>query len=86
MDTNGVWQAEAVELGDVTQSRIADPQFTDAAQFDFKLSSDSLPRRDGIGAADPISFASPWQIQPEELAIIPDGDTRDSRQWKRPGQ
>jgi len=86
MDTNGVWRSEAVELGDVTQSRIADPQFADATQFDFKLSSDSLPCRDGIGAADPIPFASPWPIQPEELAIIPDGDSRDARQWKRPGQ
>ena len=28
---------------------------------------------------------SPWPLQPEEKAIIPDGDTRDSRQWKRPG-
>jgi hypothetical protein len=81
-----VWQSETIELGDATRSRIEDPQFTDAVGDDFQLKLNSFARRDGIGAADPIPFASPWPLQPEEQAIIPDGETRDSRQWKRTGQ
>ncbi|MCK4827804.1 hypothetical protein KA005_69390, partial [bacterium] len=34
----------------------------------------------------PIGFESPWPIQPEEAAIIPDGQTRDYRKWKKPAQ
>ncbi len=58
------------------ENKQADPQFTNSGQLDF-----SRP-----GAAMPIAFASPWPIQPEETAIIPDTDTRDSRQWKLPRQ
>ena len=30
-----------------------------------------------------MSPESPWPLQPEEAAILPDTDTRDSRPWKR---
>ena len=61
---------------------VVDPLFVSAADRDFSFAQGSHARRHGIGAADPITFASPWPLQPEEQAIIPDGDTRDSRQWK----
>ncbi|MBM3879277.1 MAG: serine/threonine protein kinase [Verrucomicrobia bacterium] len=46
----------------------------------------SLARNLGIGAAVPPTLDSPWPLQPEELAIVPDGPMRDSRPWKRPSQ
>jgi len=61
----------------------ADPLFKDAEAKNFSLQPDSPARVAGIGASDPIKFPSPWPLQPEEIAIIPDGDTRDSRRWKR---
>ncbi|MBN2314524.1 MAG: right-handed parallel beta-helix repeat-containing protein, partial [Sedimentisphaerales bacterium] len=52
----------------------------------FSLTTDSPARRLGIGVAEPIGFESLWPLQPEEIAIIPDGQTRDYRQWKTPAQ
>jgi hypothetical protein len=63
---------------------VADPQFVAPGAKDFSLKADSPARQKGIGVADPLSFQSPWPLQPEELAIIPKGDTRDSRQWRDP--
>ncbi len=63
---------------------VADPQFADPTAKDFSLPADSPARQKGIGAAGLIPFESPWPLQPEELAIIPKGDTRDSRQWREP--
>ncbi|MHC4500265.1 MAG: hypothetical protein ACYS21_14260, partial [Planctomycetota bacterium] len=62
------------------------PKFGNPAAKDFSLAADSPAKRMGIGTADPISFDSPWALQPEEIAIIPDSDTRDFRKWKRPGE
>lgn len=61
-----------------------DPMFVEPVKEYFSLAADSPARKAGIGAPDPISFQSPWALQPEEKAIIPDGDTRNSRQWKQP--
>ncbi len=61
-----------------------DPRFAAPDARDFSLKADSPARLKGIGAADPIPFAGPWPLQPEESAIIPRGDTRDSRQWRDP--
>ena len=61
-----------------------DPMFVEPSKKDFSLAADSPAKKAGIGASDPISFQSPWALQPEEKAIIPDGDTRDSREWKPP--
>jgi hypothetical protein len=36
------------------------------------------------GALHPLSWSGPWPLQPEERAIIPDSNTRDSRSWKHP--
>ena len=63
-----------------------DPLYTDLLRKDFSLKSDSPARRAGIGAADPITLFGPWPMQPEEIAIVPDGDSRDSRKWKIPVQ
>lgn len=59
-----------------------DPQFKSEEQKDFSLNGDSPVRELGIGAANLIPLESPWPIQPEETAIIPDGDTRDYNKWK----
>jgi hypothetical protein len=64
----------------------ANPQFVAPTAKDFSLRADSPARRQGIGVADPVSFPSPWPLQPEESAIIPQGDTRDYRQWRDPAQ
>jgi len=48
------------------------------------LKADSPARPKGIGVADLVPFESPRPLQPEELAIIPQGETRDSRQWRDP--
>jgi parallel beta-helix repeat protein len=62
----------------------ASRSFVNIAARDFSLKTDASAREDRIGAADLIAFDSHWPLQPEELAIIPDGETRDSRAWKRP--
>jgi hypothetical protein len=59
-----------------------DPKVGDAAN-NFRLAADSPARKAGAGAADPIAFASPFPIQPEETLIIPDSDTRNYSQWKK---
>ncbi|MHC4436956.1 MAG: M56 family metallopeptidase, partial [Planctomycetota bacterium] len=63
-----------------------DPLFTSEEKMLFSLRADSPARRSGIGVAEPIGFKSPWPIQPEEAAIIPNGLTRDSREWKQQAQ
>jgi parallel beta-helix repeat protein len=61
----------------------ADPKVADASD-NFRLAADSPARLANAGAADPIAFASPFPIQPEETSIIPDLDTRDYSKWKKP--
>ncbi len=75
---------ETITLEDDIGTRHVDPEFVSAAPKDFSLPADSPVRRNEIGALDPIPFASPWPLQPEEITIIPDGDTRDYRRWKTP--
>ncbi len=75
---------ESVELSAESRSVLTDPEFQQPGNRDFSSRLRSLARREGIGAIQPLSYASPWSLQPEEKAIIPDGETRDSRQWKRP--
>jgi parallel beta-helix repeat protein len=61
-----------------------DPMFVNVSSNDFSLMADSPARRLDIGATEPIAVESPWPLQPEEAAIIPDGQTRDYRKWKTP--
>jgi parallel beta-helix repeat protein len=60
----------------------ADPKVAGAGD-NFRLAADSPARLANAGAADPIAFASPFPIQPEETSIIPDLDTRDYSKWKK---
>ena len=69
-------------LAPETRSLEIDPRLRAPSAKDFALAADSPARAQGIGAADPLPFASPWPLQPEEKAIIPEGDSYDSRQWK----
>lgn len=62
-----------------------DPGFRDSAVGDFSLPPQTpAAAAAGIGAPRALQPNSPFPLQPEESAIIPETDTRDSRQWKRP--
>jgi hypothetical protein len=63
-------------------NRTADPEVGDAGN-NFRLAADSPARAANAGAADPIALASPFAIQPEETAIVPDSETRDYSRWKK---
>ncbi len=56
-----------------------DPQFRDPARGDFSPKSGGVH---GAGASRALVAQSPWPLQPEEKAIIPETDTRDSRAWR----
>jgi hypothetical protein len=75
---------ETVELRAETKSIYRDPQFKNLAGTDFSFASGSPALRESIGAVKPLAFESPWPLQPEERAMIPDSDSRDDRFWKRP--
>ena len=66
------------------KNREGDPGFRDPGNRDFSLAPQSPGRKESVGASAPPSLESPWPLQPEEAAIIPDTDTRDSRLWKTP--
>jgi len=74
---------EALAIGEDTGTLRVDPGFAAPGARDFPLRADSPARPKGIGAVSLIPVDSPWPLQPEELAIIPKGDTRDSRQWRQ---
>jgi nitrous oxidase accessory protein NosD len=57
----------------------ADPKLPNEATLDFNASDATE-----AGAHHAVSAKSPWPIQPEEKQIIPDGETRDYQQWKKP--
>jgi len=61
-----------------------DPGFRDPDRGDFALLGEGNAMKSGAGSFAPLPQASSWPLQPQEEAIIPTGDTRDSRQWKRP--
>lgn len=68
-----------------SHSVFADPQFVDPEGGDFSLAERSPARAlSTLVRARSLDCASPFPLQPEELAIIPDTDTRDSRAWKKP--
>lgn len=74
---------EDISLNEQAHNVQADPLFVGVENKNFALAPNSPARRSGVGAADPIGFDSPWPLQDEEIAIIPEGDTRDWRQWKK---
>ena len=61
-----------------------DPGFVNPNGDDFRLRQDSRARREGFGAVGFTSLASPFPLQPEEKAIIPNGDSWDFSKWKKP--
>ncbi len=56
-----------------------DPHFAPVDKPDF-----ALPVGASVGAADVLAVDGPWPVQPAERAMVPDGDTRDFSQWKKP--
>src|SRR5690606_11546209 len=74
------------EKKDAPEGSVTDnPGFKDPARGEFALAADSPARKANIGAADPLSPASPIALLAEEKAIIPAEDTRDYRSWSAPG-
>jgi nitrous oxidase accessory protein NosD len=63
-------------------NRSGDPKVGDAAH-DFRMAADSPARQANAGAADPVALASPFPIQPGEVSMIPDSETRDFSKWKK---
>jgi parallel beta-helix repeat protein len=74
---------EDISLDEQAHNVEGDPLFVIVEGRDFSLRSNSPARRSGVGAADLVGFDSPWPLQDEEIAIIPESDTRDWRQWKK---
>jgi nitrous oxidase accessory protein NosD len=56
-----------------------DPKLANEAALDFTPAD-----ANGPGAHHAAAIKSPWEILPEEKSIIPDTDTRDYQQWKKP--
>jgi parallel beta-helix repeat protein len=69
---------EAVTLPE--GNRMEDPRLGE----DYGLPADSSLRPLGIGPEKIPAPLPAFAIQPEETAIIPDGETRDSNAWKQP--
>ena len=61
-------------------NRIEDP----GLGKDFALPAGSPLPGLGIGPETPPPSAATFPTQPEEAAIVPDGDTRNAKGWKRP--
>jgi len=71
-------------IADFPGNQEADPGYADAPGGNFSQDARWAGELGQVGAPAPLSLASPWPLQPEERAIIPEGATRDSRGWKRP--
>jgi C-terminal processing protease CtpA/Prc len=70
-------------LPEITRSVAADPGFSNAAGQDFSLRAESAARREGIGANGLPAMTSPWPLQPEEAVMIPEGQSREARWWRK---
>lgn len=81
---DGSYETEKREAELDDNSVVADPLFKDAEGRDFSLRAESRALKMAAGAKSVPSYASPWPLQNEEKAIIPDGPTRDCDQWKEP--
>jgi len=83
----GPWRIEMRELPAVSNSILKDPLFRNVSRQDFSFPKRSPAGTNGIGVAQPLTMTSPYDLQPEEQAIIPPGNTRDYRRWiQNPGQ
>jgi tRNA A-37 threonylcarbamoyl transferase component Bud32 len=74
----------AISLASFPGNVEREPAFRDASGGDFRLLPEGGATVLGAGAPSALLPASPWPLQPEEAAMVPDGDTRDSRAWQRP--
>ena len=74
---------EAVPLEAQMECEVVDPGFVDAEKEDYALSAGSALREKKIGVADPVKGESPFPLQEEEIAIIPEGETREYDKWKQ---
>lgn len=82
---DGQPSTESLPLADFPSNREVDPGFADPARGDFTRPEVAASAAPEAGATTPLSLASPWPLQAEELAIIPPGETRDYQHWRRLG-
>lgn len=75
-------QADWVKLDALKGNAERDPGF--AGPDTIGLAADSPAIKAKVGATDVLPADSPWPLQPQELAIIPDGFGRDWQAWKKP--
>jgi len=85
-DESGGVISDEIQLAEVSGSIMTDPMFRNAPEQNFSLLPESPARSKGIGVTSHIEFGSSWELQPEEIAIIPSSDTRDYQMWNKPGQ
>ena len=62
----------------------ADPKFVNDVAQDFSLAADSPARQANAGAGEFDFPAESLAVQMEEKSIVPETDTRDYTQWKKP--
>ncbi len=61
-----------------------DPGFSNAETGDFTLTKESGARAKEVGAAETLKPTGGWEIQGEELLMIPNGPDWNTDFWKRP--
>ncbi|HEY1123857.1 MAG TPA: right-handed parallel beta-helix repeat-containing protein, partial [Haloferula sp.] len=74
------WMRDKEVIALPEENRVDDPRLGK----DLALPADSPLRALGIGPEKTPKPQTAFPIQPEETAIIPDGDTRDFKAWKQP--
>ena len=91
--TNAVWAANSsgeyptIEIGskgaDETESLFMDPGLTDPGANRLEPVHGLSAHTHQIGAPSAALQRGRFELQPEEIAMIPEGDDRDSKRWKR---
>jgi parallel beta-helix repeat protein len=75
--------ADEVPLTAEMECEAVEPGFVEVETENFALSPGSALREKKVGVADPLEATSPFPLQEEESAIIPDGPTREYDKWKQ---
>jgi hypothetical protein len=86
LPASGENKSDLKQLPVEKDARHGDPGFVNAENGDFRLRADAPARLAGIGALIDRKSESRFQIQAEETAIIPDGDSFDFSRWQKPAR
>ena len=74
---------EPIDIIDKNGNTIVDPQIIVDDQDQIVIVNQQVIDQLGLAAVLKLSFKSPYEITPEELAMIPDDGTLDSKKWKK---